>query len=184
MITFSGKKFDVTRITEADVDITDIAMGLSFECRWNGHLGRFFSVAQHSVIVSHHMPKEGGCFLALLGLLHDGSEAYMKDIGLRLKKSLPDYLHVENHVQNVIYRKYLGRLPTEEEEDARHVVDKRSAVAEYLDNKPGARIEDLREEDTVLLDRLDTEILPLRAEVARSRFLSRFYELMQECSGS
>lgn len=54
--------------------IADIAAGLARICRFNGQLSRHvvhYSVAQHSVIVSHILEPLGPA-AALYGLMHDG----------------------------------------------------------------------------------------------------------------
>lgn len=79
--TFTGKKLYWSRIAEHDYDIRDIAHALSMKCRWSGHTKKFFSVAQHSVMVSRIGPVEH----RMAGLLHDASEAYMPDFPSPLK---------------------------------------------------------------------------------------------------
>lgn len=50
--TLSGKKFNYQNATIDDIDIEDIATALSHICRFAGHLPEFYSMAQHSVLVS------------------------------------------------------------------------------------------------------------------------------------
>lgn len=97
--TFTGKNFNYLKILEDDICIEDIAHSLSFQCRGNGHLKNFYSVAQHCIFV-------GILSNSLEGLLHDASEAYTGDIPTPLKKTIPEFKILENKIQKVIYKKY------------------------------------------------------------------------------
>lgn len=72
----SGRRFHINSPT---FDIEDIAHSLGMMCRYNGHVRHFYSVAEHSVIVSLLM-KELKLGDPWEGLLHDGAEAYLPDM--------------------------------------------------------------------------------------------------------
>lgn len=76
MQTFSGALYWPMDPRPEDVNILDIAHSLSMQCRYTGHVSKFYSVAEHSVHVSNIVPKE----LAMCGLLHDATEAYLTAI--------------------------------------------------------------------------------------------------------
>lgn len=82
--TFSGHQVDIENPTPEAVDMADVAHALAYTCRWGGHSKRFWSVAQHSVLVSAMVPSEH----ALAGLLHDAAEAYLGDVVAPLKRLL------------------------------------------------------------------------------------------------
>jgi len=88
MQTHSGKKFD---FDSPVVDIYDIAHGLSLTCRFGGQVDHFYSVAQHSVLLSrfvfqyNYINNTNYCPLATL--LHDSAEAYIGDIPTPLKQN-------------------------------------------------------------------------------------------------
>ena len=91
IITASGKRFYLRRPTPADIDAGDVAHALAHICRFNGHTREFYSVAQHSILVSRLLPDE----LKLAGLLHDAAEAYCGDMVKPLKNCLKDFAEYE-----------------------------------------------------------------------------------------
>ena len=58
ILTAAGRYFDFTRPADCAFDIDEIAHALSNICRFAGHTRTFYSVAQHSVHVSHLVPQE------------------------------------------------------------------------------------------------------------------------------
>jgi hypothetical protein len=96
--TYTGKAIYIQDPQPEDLSIIDIAWSLSLQCRYNGHTQRFYSVAEHCVLLSLALPEE----LALTGLLHDASEAYLTDLPRPLKRCLPDYATYENKLMQCI----------------------------------------------------------------------------------
>lgn len=84
--TFTGKKLYWEHVEDHEFDYRDIAHALAMKCRWSGHTKQFFSVAQHSVMVSRLVAPEH----KLDALFHDLSEAYMPDFPSPLKWFLRD----------------------------------------------------------------------------------------------
>lgn len=87
--TYSGKEVCILDIKPEDIEMEDIARGLSNTCRFAGQLRHFYSVAQHSVLCAElaermKHPKE-----VVLGcLLHDSHESLFMDIPAPIKKNL------------------------------------------------------------------------------------------------
>jgi len=79
--TFTGKKFRPLTPDPELIDVRDIAHGLAMQGRFGGHTRVFYSVAEHSVRVSLITPAKD----ALWGLMHDASEAYLKDMASPIK---------------------------------------------------------------------------------------------------
>lgn len=96
--------------------IEDIAHAQSLMTRANGHFPEFYSVAQHSIACTREAMARGyAARVALACLIHDGSEAYLSDITRPVKQVLDGYRQIEKKVQDAIYCRFLGSLPTEEE---------------------------------------------------------------------
>lgn len=108
MWTHSGTRYWPLDPRPEDVHIGDIARGLSMLCRYTGQVQYYYSVAEHSVLVSLMVPPE----LQLEALLHDASEAYCADINRPMKKGLPDYKGYEALNDAVIRRRF--KLPPTE----------------------------------------------------------------------
>lgn len=102
MQTYSGRQFWPLDPRPEDICIEDIAHALSNICRYAGHCERFYSVAEHSVLVSLCVDRE----LALTGLLHDATEAYVSDVIRPIKPHLTNYSSIENSVWVAIAKKF------------------------------------------------------------------------------
>lgn len=101
--TQSGKLVHFLNPQEGEIDIEDIAYSLANQCRFNGHGGGFFSVAEHSVGVALRLPSH----LQLAGLLHDASEAYLADLPSPVKTHIGiEYSDIERNLQDHIYRNF------------------------------------------------------------------------------
>lgn len=98
--TFTGKEFYFLDPTPDAIDIRDIAHSLAFTCRYTGHSKRFYSVAEHSILVSYLANDP------LAGLLHDASEAYITDIASPIKPYLSNYKELEDMLMGRIASKF------------------------------------------------------------------------------
>jgi hypothetical protein len=103
--TYSGTKITPLKPNPKDIHIEDIAHALANQCRFTGHVRKFYSVAQHCYLASTINPKEE----ALEKLLHDGSEAYLADIA-RPIKNVPEfgavYLAAEAKLEQAIAKRF------------------------------------------------------------------------------
>lgn len=97
----SGRHFDFSRPLSNEIEIEDIAHGLAHTCRYAGQCKVFFSVAEHSVLVSYAASKFG-----LEGLFHDAAEALVGDMPAPLKKLLPGYKAIEEQIQRLIFENF------------------------------------------------------------------------------
>jgi len=101
---YSGRKFYTLKPRVEDIDIEDISHSLSNMCRFTGHVKQFYSVAQHSVLVSHLCGDEN----ALYGLLHDASEAYLVDMPRPIKRleTFSNFRAIEHNIMSIIAKKF------------------------------------------------------------------------------
>lgn len=160
----SGVYFDFAAPDPATIFIEDIAWGLANTCRFAGQSLAYYSVAQHSVLVSDIVPD----YMALDGLLHDAAEAYTGDVVAPLKKLLPDFKLIEQRVEAAVAArfglKYMGAA------EIKHA-DLRLLRTEQRDLTAGAR------DNWNGLDRFDplpTPIEPLAPRAAYDLFMMRF----------
>ena len=86
--TYSGHLFDYYAPV---VCLEDVAHALSQTCRFGGHCTKFYSVSEHSVLVSRIVAGIDPN-LALPALWHDAHEAYSCDIPTPLKKVIGEPL--------------------------------------------------------------------------------------------
>ena len=106
--TTYGQPFSFLHPDPNTIHIDDIAESLAKESRYNGKTpGVFYSVAEHSVLVSYAVPDEYG----IMALLHDMAEAYTKDRCSPYKK-LMDSLgyaairEIDDRITRAAFKKY------------------------------------------------------------------------------
>jgi hypothetical protein len=113
MQTFTGRQFWPLDPRSDEVVIEDIANSLAMQCRFGGHCLSFYSVAEHSVLLSRLVAPEH----AMWALLHDGSEAYCTDVPRPLKRFLAGYAAVEAAIMAAICERF--GLPFEMPEEVK-----------------------------------------------------------------
>lgn len=132
MQTFSGRFLRPLEPDPGEIQLTDIAHALSNICRFGGHTREFYSVAQHSVLVSRRAAAlaadslgaaplsfrlELGRNAATLGLLHDATEAYIGDAIWPLKRTSDweAFRAVESRLELAVLERFgLARLADKE----------------------------------------------------------------------
>jgi uncharacterized protein len=92
--TASGRFVDVLDPDPAALDPADIAHALAMTCRYGGHVARFYSVAEHAILVEdlvRTLSRDVDLYLA--AALHDAAEAYLGDVVSPLKYALRSLEH-------------------------------------------------------------------------------------------
>lgn len=115
--TAHGTRVNPLALQPDQVDIFDIARALSRQCRYNGHVGGYLSVARHSIWVSERLGSIGRPDLMLTGLLHDAAETYLGDLVRPLKQSEfgKAYLDVEVQAEAAIAKRFGTPYPMPQE---------------------------------------------------------------------
>ena len=163
----SGATFDFLDPWGSDFTIDDIAHGLSQTCRYAGQCRSFYSVAEHSILVSRLVSPE----YALEGLLHDAAEAFIGDITRPLKQMLPDFKAIEARVEEAIATRF-GFKP--DYKAAIKPVDLQVLAAEQMQIMP-AGCAGWAENDNIVP--ADIVVESLDPESAKVAFLNRLAEI-------
>lgn len=120
--TFTGRKFWPLSPRTEEIVIEDIAHPLSLICRFTGHCYCFYSVAEHSVRVSELAERlalerfagfewriASARAMALWGLMHDATEAYLCDVPSPLKRTVEigtRYKRFERQLMDIIAARF------------------------------------------------------------------------------
>ena len=108
--TVSGRRVNPFDPAPDEIDIADIARALGNQCRFGGHCRVFYSVAQHSVIVSELVEQRGGdAEDVFAALMHDASEAYLGDMPHPIKHRSPlgaAFKAAEEHLEQAIRERF------------------------------------------------------------------------------
>jgi 5'-deoxynucleotidase YfbR-like HD superfamily hydrolase len=108
----SGRRLDLLDPTPVDIEIEDIAHGLSFVARWNGQtLGDFpYSVAEHSLLVERlfdRLSPGAPVKWRLAALLHDGPEYVIGDMISPVKNAVgPGYDELDKRLAAAIHIRF------------------------------------------------------------------------------
>lgn len=169
----NNQYFDFLSPETHEYDIEMIAHSLSKLCRYNGYTDEFYSVAQHSVLVSNILDEE----LAFSGLMHDASESLTGDMASPFKALLPDFKYYEDRITAAI-NNYFG-LPNPIPKEVMHadLVVLRTEARDVIDLSH----EDFMASDNWAiahhLDPLPEKIIPLPHKQAMQMFLDQYEKL-------
>ena len=185
----SGRKLDILSPSPFDIEIEDIALGLSRVMRWNGQTtGKHpYSVAQHSMLVEElfnieHPDLDKKWNLA--ALLHDAPEYVIGDLITPFKYALNNsYRNVENNLMKAIYLRFglPASLPKHIESKIKKI-DKALAWFEAIDL---AGYKENEASQIIKKPNLNSKhqiIIALSANDVEKKFLKRFKEIILQIS--
>ena len=170
--TWSGTAFHFMDPASDEINITDIAHALSNQCRYAGHVKKFYSVAEHCVHLYDYAVRNnlGNDQSRLTLLLHDASEAYLSDIARPIKMCIPQYREIEVKIEEAIAKKFDLVYPFPDmvkDLDTRILMDERPQVKEPSNLVWG-----------VTAEPLGIKLQFWTPEVAYGRFCQRYDEVM------
>lgn len=96
--TWTGKRLQLMAPDPCQIDIEDIAHGLSYQGCYRGQTGHFYSLAQHSLLVASLVPPQH----RLVALLHDAPAAYLGETSSPLRLLWPALPAIEQGLAAVI----------------------------------------------------------------------------------
>ena len=179
----SGRRLDLLDPSPLDIEIEDIAHGLSRVARWNGQTsGRAaFSVAQHSILVCELVAFPDAAAPdaeKLAALLHDAPEYVIGDLISPFKAAVGlDYKALEHRLQSAIHIRF--GLPAALPAKLTRRIKRADRMAAYLEATQLAGFEAAEARRFFgRFARLPGIVLaPLATETAKKRFLDLFETL-------
>jgi hypothetical protein len=183
LATFTGGKFYPFGPDPQRINVLDIAHSLSNICRYNGHTTRFWSVAAHSLEVARRCEENARKArlgeaevrkVALVGLLHDASEAYLMDVPKPIKPLFLNYDAWEENVDRALACAFDLPFPMSEEVKA---VDDGMVPVEVANFFPPGSEAWARYGITPSNRSQYPTLTPLAPETAEHRFLLRYHAL-------
>lgn len=180
----SGRRLDLLDPSPFDVEIEDIAHGLSRVARWNGQtMGAWpFSVAQHSLlalVLFERLQPRAAKRWRLAALLHDAAEYVVGDLISPFKAAVgADYKDLERRLERAIHLRFglPALLPAEIARNIKRA-DKASAYFEAI-TVAGFDVEEASRIFSRPARLACPEIQPLSPGRAKRAFLERFHALV------
>lgn len=103
IVTYTGRRVWPLDLRAEDVVEDDIAHALAMKVRWGGFCRSFYSVAQHTVLLTDWLGHSGANWQDQWDALHhDDVGVYLADVPAPLRRVLDGYDEVEAHVWSVI----------------------------------------------------------------------------------
>lgn len=126
LVTQSGETYDPMTGFMSKIVEDDIVYALSNLCRFAGHTKKFYSVAEHSLLVSliahEKWPMDRATQWA--ALWHDATEAYVGDLISPIKQLFPEFKQLEEQVAQ--------RIREELKIENTHEINEKVKEADYI----------------------------------------------------
>ena len=177
--TVSGRWVNPFDPDPEQLDAGDIARALANQCRFGGHSRVFYSVAQHSVIVSELVEERGGDIEDVFAaLMHDATEAYLGDMPHPLKHRSPlgaAFREAEQRLEAVIRERFAIKpdVPEIKRADRALLATERRAFSDEKWHWP----------ELEGVEPLDLRLEPWPPDEAARAFAARYAELQSARSG-
>ena len=182
----SGRRLDLLDPSPLDIEVQDIARGLSFQARWNGQTrGEYaYSVAEHSLLVEelfHRLYPRAAARWRLAALLHDAPEFVIGDMISPVKAAVgPGYKALDDRLMAAIHLRFglPATLPAEIKKKIKRA-DRISAWMEAVQIAGFDEIEANRifgKPDSLVIDGMEIRLRP--PSDVREEFLLRFEQLL------
>jgi hypothetical protein len=171
--TVNGGQVPLLNPTPEHIHVMDIAEGLSKQCRYNGQVTSFYSVAQHSCVVMKLLPDE----IKPYGLLHDAHEAYIGDMVSPMKKainemgSLRAITRITRNLDEAIYRAFGLKFPIPS--DVKELIIHADMTALATEKRD---LLNAQQWDVILPEPANFKITPMAWPVALEKFVEAIYE--------
>lgn len=113
METASGVQFQFMNPKADQIILEDVALALSRTCRYGGHTKRFYSVAEHTILMADWVLKQpwGDYQKALTALHHDDAEAYIGDLPRPCKQNIPQFKVIETAIDAKMAERFQTEYP-------------------------------------------------------------------------
>ena len=183
----SGRRLDLLNPSPMDIEIEDIAHGLSFVARWNGQtFGKFpYSVAEHSVFVEKLFFKINPQIdpkWRLAALLHDAPEYVIGDMISPVKSSVGQgYSDMDKRLTAAIHQRF--GLPSKIPNVIKKQIKRADTASAWLE---AIQLAGFNEKEAnslfgkpILSDLKNLSLCPNEPTHVKNQFLQIFNELME-----
>jgi 5'-deoxynucleotidase YfbR-like HD superfamily hydrolase len=179
----SGRRLDLLDPSPLDIEIEDIAHGLSFVARWNGQTAGDwpYSVAEHSLLVADLfalMAPAAPKRWRLAALLHDAPEYVIGDMISPVKSAVgPGYREMDARLSVAVHLRF--GLPALLPDSVKRQIKRADRVSAWLEATQIAGFS-AAEADRLFPrppEGFDLRIRPCPPVEARAAFLARFRDL-------